>query len=125
MSFEGEFVQPKSALEEVGNVLERIITLEASIEEIKASNSKILTSLDKMASKNQEENVKIYTKGQIESELLLNSTSSLDFFAASSAISMASETINFIQDLRLVIQDIYKTNPKTNPNPINFKSRVF
>ena len=54
MPFEREFVQSKSALEEVGKVLERIINLEASREEIKASNLKILTILEKMASKNQD-----------------------------------------------------------------------
>jgi hypothetical protein len=101
MSFKGEFIEEKSALEEVGNVLQKLIKLEASIEEIKASNEQILTSLNKLTSQGQEEMVKIYTKGQIESELLLNSEASLDSFAASSAVFTASEKINFIQDIRL------------------------
>ena len=101
MSFKGEFIEEKSALEEVGNVLQKLIKLEASIEEIKASNEQILTSLNELTSQGQEEMVKIYTKGQIESELLLNSEASLDSFAASSAVFTASEKINFIQDIRL------------------------
>ena len=53
MSLNGEFIQQKSALEEVDIVVVRLLNVEATINEIKELNLKILTILDKFASQDQ------------------------------------------------------------------------
>jgi hypothetical protein len=113
MPISTEFVEEKSALEEVGKVHAKLDVLQAIIEKIATSQKEmntVLNSWTPLKHKNEQESkelTKIFSQGQIESQLLRNSESALDALVAASnapespAAPGEVEKSNVIKDIRL------------------------